>query len=325
MNKNNKIKNILTCLTAGILLLGAVQKTGEFLDPLWAGGAMNAVEAFHELDENTVDVMVYGSSHAWKGFDPIELYKNTGIGSYNYGCNWQHINTTRLFLKDSLKSQSPKVALIETYRVDEMLKDTDLNGEIYYTKKLPWSEDKRKYLQECFGKNPGGYISYCFPLVMFHENWNIVSKENFKGGRTTEEYLSSMGYEPGDRIEKVKLADPYSFRQKELPEFSVNILDDMVQTCRDKNIRIVFFTVPYQGEYCYSDAMKRYAGENGCEYLNLFEYTDEMGINENCDFRDTTHLNDSGAKKVTAFIGEFLDRNFQLTNKQNIEGNLWEK
>ena len=46
----------------------------------------------------------------------------------------------------------------------------------------------------------------------------------------------------------------------------------------------IFYTVPYEGEYNYSDAMAEYAAANNCTYLNLFEHMDDVGLNGDTDF-----------------------------------------
>ena len=91
-------KNIIGCLVVIILTFCIVQQLGHFLDPKWTESAMDDIRAFHLMEDNSVDVIVYGSSHALKGCEVMEMYKNYGIAAYNYGNNWQKLNTTLLFL-----------------------------------------------------------------------------------------------------------------------------------------------------------------------------------------------------------------------------------
>lgn len=321
----NNIKKLISSIIVIVILAISIQYTGKLLNPDYTDSAMNAVKAFHSLPEDSVEVIAYGSSHAWKGLDPMEMYKQYGIAAYNYACNWQHINTTCLFLEDSLRTQSPKVVLIETFRVNEVLTDTDMNGEIYYTKPISSFEGKRKYLKQCFGNDIERYISYYVPLVMFHENWNNIDRENFSKGRSKEMYLQNMGYEAKDTVIPANISNDTTFTQKELSEDSITTLDQIVKVCHENNIDIIFYTIPYQGEYCYSDAMKVYAEENNCTYLNLFENIDEVGIDGTTDFQDETHLNDSGAKKVAAYLGYYIKNNYIVTDLRQEKNNIWEK
>ena len=121
------------------------------------------------MPENSFDVIACGSSHVYKGLNVNEMTERYGFSAYNYGCNWQFLNTTTLFFEDALRTQSPKVILIETFNVDKVHEDTDLNGEIYYTKGISDFKGKREYLAQCFGKNKDRYLSYYIPLLAFHE------------------------------------------------------------------------------------------------------------------------------------------------------------
>lgn len=317
-------KNIIGCLVVIILTFCIVQQLGHFLDPKWTESAMDDIRAFHLMEDNSVDVIVYGSSHALKGCEVMEMYKNYGIAAYNYGNNWQKLNTTLLFLQDSFRTQTPKVACIETRFTGSILKDTDLTGEIYYTKAISNFEGKKAYLKQCFGSNLERYFTYYVPLTMFHENWRIVEEENFKKPNP-QAHLRTMGYSSSKAVDPVKLGDYTKFKQQELPDESREILDQMVKCCKENGTEIIFYTVPYEGSYKHIDSMSKYAEENGCEYINMFALIDEMGLDPEMDFRDKGHLNDSGSKKVANYLGKYIKEHYDIPDTREIEGNIWEQ
>ncbi len=307
-----KFMRIVTCILLVGIIFRMIICSGKLLNPRWTDRSINAVEAFHSLPENSIEVLIYGSSHAWKGIDPRVMYEQYGIKTYNYSGNWQKINTTALFFKDSIRTQSPKIILIETFLVSSVLKDSDLNGEIYYTKAIDMFDGKIQYLKQCFGNDKVRWLSYYFPLIMFHSNWNSIDEENFAEGVTQEQYLEQLGYERGNSIEPVEIMDFEEFEQYELDDEAVIVLDDIVKICKEQDIKIIFYTVPYQGEFGYYKAMKDYAVANGCVYLNLFQNMEEIGIDETTDFRDATHLNDNGAKKIASYLGKYIIDNFNV-------------
>ena len=102
------ISSILSCIVTISLLIGIISGLGYVLRPTNTDSAITAIRTFHDMPENSMEVIGYGSSHMWMGFDAQVMYDNYGINAYNYGCNWQHINTTGLFIKDSFRTQSPK-------------------------------------------------------------------------------------------------------------------------------------------------------------------------------------------------------------------------
>jgi hypothetical protein len=303
-----------------------IHKLGYIVRPTDTDTALYAINAFHDMPDNSMEVIGYGSSHMWRGLKPMEMYEKYGIGAYNYGCNWQKINTTELFIKDSLLTQSPKVILIETYYVNDLLQNTDINGEIYYTRGITEFEGKWQYLRQCFGNDKERYLSYYMPLCGFHDNWVNLAQGNFtKYVRDTSGFIQSKGYIGIANVSQVTIPDSSTFVQSELSPDAINVLDEIVEICNEKGIEIIFYTAPYEGEYYYSDAMKQYAQNNGCVYFNLFEYLDETGIDGETDFSDAGHLNESGAVKVADFLGEYIVNNYDVTDMRTIEGNLWEQ
>lgn len=305
------VTNIVGVILTVILTGSLIQYMGYLLDPAWSQDGFDVIEAFHSLEDNSLDVIVYGSSHAWKGCDTRVLRDKYNISAYNYGCNWQKLNTIELFLKDSLRTQSPKVVCIETYTVNTILQDTDLQGEIYYTKPMKSFAGKQEYLKQCFGNDIERYASYYFPIIMFHDNWNAITYENFlKQGY--ERFIDSTGFLPSNAVYQCELPDYNTFAQWDIGEDAIKTLDEIVQVCNDNDIQIVFYTCPWEGEYHYSNALAEYAEKKGCAYLDLFQYYKETGLDGNSDFADSGHLNTNGAEKVADFLGKYIVENYDL-------------
>ncbi len=286
------------------------------------------VETFHSLPEYSLDVIVYGSSRAWRNVNVMTMYEKYGIGAYNYGSSWQHFNTTALYFYDSLLTQSPRVAVIETSMVDKMLPDEDMDAEVLATMPIRNTSWKRQYLRECFGNDINQYLAYYIPFVSFHANWTSLSRNSFMDNGSPKDFLAHMGYHDLASVQepqtlKVKLYDEKKFEQYELPERSLQVLDDILQTCRNHRIKVIFFTAPYRDEYHYRDAMTAYARDNNCIYLDMFEKLEDAGIDPATDFWDTGHLNNSGASKLGDYIGQVITDNYLIPDMRTVEGNLW--
>ena len=320
-----RIKRAVGTIIVVLLIAIGVCKLGYLVRPVKSDSSLKAIDTFHDIPENSIEVIGYGSSHMWRGMNPIQMYNKYGIGAYNYGCNWQHLNTTLLFLKDSLRTQSPKVVLIETYLVHEIKENINVDGEIYYTTRINDFEGKRQYLHQCFGEDKERYLSYYMPLCAFHDNWIDLKEASFKKGYSSKnDYYKTMGFVESNDVTEIKIPDFSEFEQKKLDKKSIDILDEMVSICRERDIDIIFYTAPYQGKYSYAKAMKKYAEENECVYFDLFEYVDEIGFDGKKDFSDKGHLNTSGSNKVADFLGKYIVENYDVTDFRDIEGNMWE-
>ena len=311
MKRNVRIKRLIAWLVMVPLTVLVIQVCGWVMDPAWSAGGFDTINAFHKIENNTLDVMVYGSSRAWKGCDTTVMADEYGLSAYNYGCNWQAINTTNLFLQDSLLTQTPKVVCIETGLIDDVEKDTGMDGQIYYTKAMPRSKPKTEYLKQCFGKDPERWLSYYVPLIVFHDNWDKITYESFHS-EGYQKFLDSRGYEGGGHVADVEIPDYRTFPQTELSEDSVKYLDEMVAACKEKGTQVIFYTAPIAEEYDHIDALKAYAEKNDCVYLDIFEYADEIGIRGDSDFQDETHLNTSGAAKLARFLSEYIIEHYDV-------------
>lgn len=320
------IKAIVYTAIPICMLLVIIYYAGILFRPIRTDSSFNAINTFHSLPEDTVEVMIYGSSHAQIGLNVMEMYEKYGIGAYNYGNQWQHINTTLLFIQDSLRTQSPKVILVETYHVNGVLMDMDMDGEIYYTKAIPFSEAKSKYLKQCFGNKIERYLSYYMPFIAFHGNWNKLKADNLSRNSDHTDFYESMGYwRYKDETFQAHIDDYRTYKQKELSEEVIETLNEIVQVCEENNIEIVFYTAPYEAEYSYFSAMEKYAEDHGCAYINLFAKMDEMGIDCSTDFCDKNHMTISGATKVADYLGKYIVENYDVTDMRNVERNLWER
>lgn len=325
---NKYLQRSLVIILIILLSLIPINYISYLTRPVDADQCKRNIEAFHSIPDNSVEVMIYGSSHGWRGVNNLEMYDRYGIGSYNYCGNWQNISTEELFFYDSLRTQKPKVVLIETYMVSNTLYDVDMNGEIYYTRVMPRFDMKKEYLRRAFAGDYKRYFTYLFPFAQFHSEWNRLQPNSFVNFYTKDEFVNTMGYGimpyDGLKVYESEIPDPSTFTQIEIDEKAIGVLDEIVATCKENDIKVIFFTIPWQTEYLFGDAMKEYVRENDCVYLDFYELADEVGLDGATDFIDLGHLNNSGATKIGAYLGKYLTENYDLTDMRKIENNLWE-
>lgn len=307
------------------LLVLCIYITGYFLRPKSADRCINQINQFHSVDKNSLQVIALGSSHSWLGFDAKEFEKKTGMRTYNYSCYWQSFNTTNLFFNDALMSQKPEVVLIETGRINDVLVNREMEGQIYYTRAEKWSISKIKYLYQVFGRNVEQYIAYLLPIVSFHNNWEKDKQfSKFDDDTIIDEYgnnVSSKVY-PLDKgligadvgvndaltkiIEEINPYEGGEIGQCELSAETITIMNEITEKCNSKGIRLIWYTIPYAGDYNYSEAMKDYVDRNGGEYINLFDKIEEVGLDSQTDYNDSDHLNSRGAKKISVYLADVL-------------------
>lgn len=319
------MKRALSCLiTFGLIALILV-KLSPLFRPEDTEDCKEKNNFFYTLPKNSVEVMIYGSSHAYRGISTEKLYAEYGIGAFNDAWNWQKIDTTRLFIEDSLAYQKPKVALIETFHISEVNRNSDPTAEIYSSKYLRNKSAVNEYLKNCFGNNVKSYLGYYLPVIVLHENWNKLKKCNFSDNAMDDFHRINMGYCKTDGITVLSRSNITCNEQSGLDPDAKEELEKIVSLCKENDIKIVFFTTPYNGNNAHHDAMKEYSEANDCIYVDFFELFDELGFDPESDFSDGGHLNVFGAEKVSDYLGKVLAQNFDLTDMREVEGNLWQK
>ena len=81
------------------------------------------------------------------------------------------------------------------------------------------------------------------------------------------------------------------------------------------------------GKHARHDAIAAYAKENGLQYLDLNTAGSGLGFDWKTDTSDGgTHLNTSGARKVTNYLGAYLQKNYALKDRRGeTDWTLWQK
>ena len=301
-----KLKSILYPVITIVILFCVVQYLGWVMRPIDLDIAVDAVDVFHELPKNSIDVLCLGSSHMWRGLDPVTIYREQNLSAYNYGCVYQKINTTLLFLQDAFRTQSPRVVVIDSFYANRLNTNNTMTNELYSTRHLPFSKAKMSYLYSLFGLDLEQYAAYFFPLAAFHSNWEALFSPENKQTITYKDLHETFGFAYSDSV--VPSSFPSSSAKEQLPLDidSIKVLDEIVTLCNTHNAQLVFITIPYEYEYKYANAMRDYAANNHCYYLNLFDHLQETDLNAATDFSDTSHLNVSGATKVASFVGKYI-------------------
>ena len=325
MNRTRTVKRIISCMITLALTAFFLHKISSVFVPKDTIDCKCQNELFYSLPNNSVEVIIYGSSHAYRGINPRELYEKYGIGSFNSAWNWQKIDTTRMFIEDSFDYQKPRVILIEAFNAGEVKENADPGSEIFTSKYIRNDRSRREYLRNAFGTNFKSYVGYYFPVLILHDNWSSLTKEDFGELEISDSFRSRMGFIYTDGVTRLEIPDYKTFQQYALIDDAKYQLDKIVSLCNKNGVKIVFFTNPYSGEYNYHDAMTKYAEENGCAYLDLFERYDEVGFDGEADFSDSGHLNMYGANKTADYLGAFLKENYELTDFRQIKDNLWQR
>lgn len=319
--------------------MGAVFQTiGKIYEKAGKENKINAftqqrMDDFYALEENTLDMVFVGSSHAYCTFDPEIFDKALGTNGFQMGTPLQHPDTTYYLLKEIYETQTPKTVVMEVYwdvlDGDFSLKQAESYLEVsknktiqqeYLKKGFPVGARLRhellpiRFQQEYFG----------FASKKMEENLEQmygVSKEKAEAQEGTE-YYRSKGYVFCDMMMLESEYDTTNqFRHLDGKKWTMakrqrNYLEKIVALCKEKGSQVLFVTAPvanvsmdyiknYDAIY---EQVARMAEELEVLYWDYNVINQEEGLLGNEDFRDDAHLNHGGVEKVDRDFLKRLDR-----------------
>ncbi|MFV0504028.1 MAG: hypothetical protein ACK5LT_08695 [Lachnospirales bacterium] len=281
---------------------------------------------FKKLENNSLDYVFIGSSHVYKGIVPEIINYKYNVNSYNYATSNNIIEYNEYQIKEILKTQKPKIIFLELFNLVDYsafpqltYDDTALHKAIDVTNVS--LEKYKVYKENVINES---VVDYLLPITKYHLEWKsqrfyekinkrFMLKNTYRGYQyTTKKFNPS---EESFYLEKpVKGVRYLGARQK--------YLDNIVNICKENNIELVFLILPYINFDIFPRSlMNEY--KNGIDEVYSNDIYDlnsiELGLVKS-DFYDESHLNAYGAKKVSEYLGEIIEKNY-YTNTVVNEGN----
>ncbi|MFT7072787.1 hypothetical protein [Patiriisocius sp. Uisw_017] len=302
---------------------------------------VNTTQDYIELARKTnVDVVIYGSSHAYTAFNPLILNDVCKTISYNLGSDGLKMQLTDIVLEESLKYNTPKLIILEIYPSTLTSIETDPDKG-YHLRAMDFvsnfSEKKWKKTKRVYDLDE--YMSVYFPLVRNHEEWNkkkyfdlsrrryINQKENFYYGG----FLGSKLIIDDINLEKHK---GFSIAKK-VVDTTRNMISDQAKKDIESFFKIAkttgaeLFVVSSPDpraklffNYDFFNQLEAYCQSKGVSVLNLNDYYAQMNLTIK-DFKDTSHLNTFGSIKASSFLAKYINANFDLEDRSNED--VWVK
>ncbi len=239
--------------------------------------------AFLGEPENSLDVVVLGDSIPLSSFIPAYLWRDYGIPSYVCATTAQKPSDGYFLLKQFFRRQSPKVVLYET---DQLYLDTEAADLLQ---------------AEALAR---------LPVFQYHDSWKFVRPSQLLRSPNYTETSPLKGYHLRKTMATLK-GDPAYLAPEEAAEPISGLnrlcLVRALALCESQGARLILYTAPNAASWTQGKhlAMEALAEELGIPYLDANEV--DLDINWSKDTLDRgEHLNIRGARKVTAWLGEYL-------------------
>lgn len=278
-----------------LLFIGSI-----FLDPVKLGLDNNLFEREEYLtgilgeEKNTIDLVVLGDSESFGLLSPMHLWKDMGVASYIAGQGGQRTVEEYYALRRILKRQKPKLVILETNNVFD---NVGLMAEAK------------------FATTTTAY--HYFPLVKYHSVWKKLFEEknntqdHYNGFEIRADIVPFTGGDyktPTNATEEVNILIKYYF-------------DKTIDLCEKNDIEVLLVWAPSPIHFSYAkhNKMVQYATEKNLPFIDM-NLLDELNIDLNSDILDGgDHVNIYGTIKMTAYIEEYLNSNYNLPDRRGDE------
>lgn len=307
---------------AGILLAALIfVRLGSILEANYDGN--QAMDGFYRLDENTVDVMFYGSSHVYAGVNIVSLWDEYGMAGYDLAGTMQTLWNSYYNMQETLKYQSPKVMVVDVYGA--------LIEEEYYTstnviKNVSSMRFSLNKAQNIWSSVPHDeFLTYLLSYPLTHDSYEDLQKSDYVrgsdliGGKWYKGFKPSFGVTRYDKFPEVRdniESRPPSDKNREY-------LERMVDLAKEQQIQLAFIVVPYESWQAEDEEIytwiEEFAENNNVLFFNGNRKLAEMDFDPAVDYAEGSHLNYNGACKFTEYLGQWLEENCKPEDRRGNE------
>ena len=286
------MKNVFKSILFIVILIALIDLLNWFLIPSFNPFSKNNFEIASEK-EDTIDVLFLGDSLVYSSISPMEIWNEFGYTSFDCSGAAMIMPDAYEYLEYAVEREHPKVVMMEANILFRDPAKRDLATSL---------ASKAKEIM---------------PIITYHNNW-----KNYLVKGTMENWINVYkGYKYITKVKSGKNEDYMIYnKEKELiPKGNYKYFEKMIELCEKNNIKLILIGCPSQLSWKYTkhNTATKIAKKYNLEFINL--NTLNIGINWVKDTKDRgAHLNNSGSKKVSIFLGNYLkDNNLAIDHRND--------
>lgn len=298
------------------------------------GDVKDRFSGFYAEKNDTLDIVMIGSSPVFPYYAAPKLWGETGIAMYPLSSNMQRPVAMRYLVEETEKTQSPKLYIFEMRMFT--IEDAGLSENMAYTRgvtdNLKYSPLRFRTIQAMVPENDGeGRISFYLDIMKYHTNWKMLALPSEWANIAYCKSHPLKGYTFKDEVGPQPMPDcGGADGRKNIPPEQEGYLRELLSYLKKEQKNALFIVSPY-GESLEEQQMFNYMEEIISSYnypfLNMNNYYEEIGIIFEEDFADYgSHTNAVGAEKCTDFLRDYLLEHYQFADKRgNAVYESWEE
>ena len=306
MKRNSiNIKNVIINILFVILLVLAICGTSFVLEDK---SIINKNKDFFNQDED-FDVLFFGSSHSELFFNPMILWRQYGIVSYNFGNPEEGIPVSYWLMKNAIEIHKPKIIVFDVSMIGNGSVYSGEDHLHYALDSFPLSKSKLDAANDLLN-DTSEKLSLLFTIGYNHSRWKEISKpkNNFVKGSFSYGEWHTKGCKS---FKQHPITYEFSSVGKESQD--IEYIDKIIELCKDNDIELVLtanpFICPMERQKLINSA-EMLALRKNVTFVNLIKIN--RIIDYNIDLYDKEHVNQSGLNKMSTYWGSYLTTNYEL-------------
>lgn len=322
----NRLKNpILKTLTFLILLAVLFAVFYHTLQYRFSDeDGIEGIQQLYKQKEDSIDVLCLGSSHMFVDVNTAVLWDEYGIAAYDLGGTIQPLWNTYFYMKEALKTQTPKLIVLDCYTATLTEEYQEESGMIKNTFGMKFSKNK---IDAIYASAEKDRFAYLLGFPGFHSRYASLSKEDFAKNKGIAHYDSWKGQhmltETADNIADLRMDNIKEITDtEELGAKQQEYLYKIIELAKAENIPLLLINTPYfptEREEKIYNKIARIAEEEQIPYINYNLLYDEMGLDFTSDFADGHHLNYKGSPKFTRLLAQDIKNSFDIPDRRGDE------
>lgn len=263
---------------------------------------------------HTIDVMAVGTSMTYAGVNTNVLWANWGIAAYDLASAEQQYWNTYFYLKEALKTQRPKVILLDAKPATYPDDGTKRGRTIMSTFGILSPDTRLAAIRETAGEE---WLEYALAFPQIHElwkqfTWNSILPAGWTGGRAADwkGFIEKDDLEHHDKPSLVWTDIKRNVNAREAEYFG-----KICDLAEENGISVLLIAYPnpdYASDHMFYNGLWALADERGIPHLNLNDPAGHYRFHYSTDFADWQHLNTKGSLKLSKILGAYLKEHYAL-------------
>ncbi len=277
---------------------------------------------YYNLPEDTVDVLVVGTSLGYAGVNTNVLWTEYGIAAYNLCGAEQPYWITYHWLQEALRTQRPKLIILDAKAATYTLEYSKRGRTILSTYGIRDFETRMSAIAACVKEEDFWGFALGWPQI--HSNYPKVNEDSFRyppdndgRGPNWKGYIEADLTEQHEKPSLVwnTTKKPMVARQEEWLIKTLDLIEESGIPC----LIVAFPNPDYANDHMYYNSLWHIAEDYPFRTVNYNDPNLRLRLAYSSDFADWQHLNVKGSVKFTRRLGEDLKAKYDLPDRRGDE------